>query len=87
MRALKRIRHRIETDPTAPASQQLAHLVLALEGEGSMDVKALYDLDFNAFELALELLREWRLEGHFSAKFRLMDVSVAAQALRSDAKP
>ena len=87
MRALKRIRHRIETDPTATASQQLAQLVLALEGQGSLDVKALYEMDFNAFELALELLREWRLDRHFSAKFRLMDASLVAQGLQHNARP
>lgn len=78
MRALKRVRHRLQADPAAPASRVLAQLVLALESQHSLDVKSLYELDFDDFELALAVLREWRLERHFSAKFRLMDISMAA---------
>ena len=77
MRAMKQARKRIEKAPDAPASQALARLVLALEGQQGFDVKELYELDFDAFQLALELLEEWRLDRFFSARFRLMDASQA----------
>ena len=83
MRALKAARKRIENDPTSPDSVFLAKLVLALESQTPLSLQSLYELDFGTFELALEILKEWRLDRHFSAKFRLMDASVVAQALKS----
>ncbi len=83
MRALKRIRNQIEKDPGSPTSIMLSRLVLSLEGQGEFDIKQLYELEFNSFELALELLAQWRLDRHYSAKFRLMDVSLAAHEMRS----
>jgi hypothetical protein len=82
MRALKGVRQLIERDPNAPQAVLLTRLVLALEGDQGFDVKDLYELDYDAFELALKLLQEWRLNRFYSAKFRLMDVSVAAQDLQ-----
>lgn len=78
MRALKKARKRIEKDPASPSSLLLSRLVLALEGQQGFDIKELYELEFDAFQLALELLDEWRLDRFFSAKFRLMDASQAA---------
>jgi hypothetical protein len=82
MRALKQARKQIERDPGSRASELLSSLVLALEGEQGFDVKQLYELDYDSFQLALELLQEWRLDRYFSAKFRLMDASLAAHELR-----
>ncbi len=86
MRALKKARQRIEQDPDSPSSMLLARLVLALEGQGTFEVKELYTLDFGDFDLALQLLNEWRLDRHFSAKFRLMDLAVASTELQSSGK-
>lgn len=83
MRALKQARKRIERDPHSPAAERLSRLVLALEGDTGFDLKALYELDYDDFQLALEVLQEWRLDRYFSAKFRLMDASLAAHELRS----
>jgi hypothetical protein len=85
VRALKKTRLQIECDPSAASSLLLSRLVLALEGEQAFDVKELYALDFDSFELALQVLGEWRLDRHFSAKFRLMDISLAAQDLKAQA--
>jgi hypothetical protein len=78
MRAMKAARKRIEKDPTSPTGMLLTKLVLSLEGQGNFEIKDLYDLDFDAFDLAMQLLNEWRLDRHFSAKFRLMDMAVAS---------
>lgn len=85
MRAIKQARKRIERDPASRSSELLSQLVLALEGEREFEVKALYELDYDSFQLALEVLQEWRLDRYFSAKFRLMDASLAAQELRDQA--
>jgi hypothetical protein len=86
MRALKQARKRIEQDPASPNSVLLTRLVLAIEGQGPFEVKDLYELDFDAFDLALQILNEWRLDRHFSAKFRLMDMAAANAELSTPPK-
>jgi len=85
MLAIKKARKLIETNPTDPASQIIAALVLALESETSISVPELYQLDNKRFELALEILDEWRLDRHYASKLRLLDSSNQAQALGNTA--
>ena len=81
MLAIKKARKLIEANPTDPAAQIIAALVLALESETSISVPALYKLDNKRFELALEILDEWRLDRHYASKLRLLDSSNQAQAM------
>ncbi|MBE0473576.1 hypothetical protein [Rhodoferax sp.] len=81
MLAIKKARKLIETNPGDPAVQIIAALVLALESESSISVAQLYKLDDKRFELALEILNEWRLDRHYASKLRLLDSSTMVQAL------
>jgi len=81
MLAIKKARKLIEADPSDPAAQIIAALVLALESETSISVSQLYKLDDKRFELALEILNEWRLDRHYASKLRLLDSSTMVQAL------
>jgi len=81
MLAIKKARKLIETNPTDPSAQIIASLVLALESETSISVPQLYTLDNKRFELALEILDEWRLDRHYASKLRLLDSSNQAQTL------
>lgn len=85
MLAIKKARKLIEANPADPASQIIAALVLALESEGSISVAQLYQLDNKRFELALEILDEWRLDRHYASKLRLIDTSAQMQTLSSAA--
>ena len=82
MLAIKKARKLIETNPDDPAAQIIAALVLALESETSISVSQLYKLDDKRFELALEILNEWRLDRHYASKLRLLDSSSMVQSLR-----
>ena len=81
MLAIKKARKLIEANPSDPAAQIIAALVLALESETSISVSQLYKLDDKRFELALEILNEWRLDRHYASKLRLLDSSTMVQAL------
>lgn len=81
MLAIKTARKFIQANPNHPASKTIASLVLALENTGHISVKDLYDLDNDRFELALEILSEWRLDRHYASKLRLLDVSAQVQEL------
>lgn len=75
MLAIKKARKLIEADPHSLASQTLASLVVALESEGMFSLHALYQLEPKPFELALEILKEWRLDRYYASKLKLMDLS------------
>lgn len=87
MLAIKKARKIIETNPNEPASQIIAALVLALESETSISVAQLYQLDNKRFELALEILDEWRLDRHYASKLRLLDSSNQARSLTKPEEP
>jgi hypothetical protein len=76
MRAIKEARKYIEQNPQAPSAKTLARLVLALESEADFPVTELYQLNFEHFNLALSILREWRLDRYYAGKARLFDISL-----------
>lgn len=81
MRAIKKTRRLIETQPTAAASVVLSRLVVALESDTPFDLSALYQLDYKSFELALAVLAEWRLDRYYSGKARLLGASVQVTSM------
>jgi hypothetical protein len=88
MRALKKARKLIEANPQKSRAQTLSALVVALETETPFALQTLYQLDYDDFELALEVIKEWRLDRYYSSKVRLLDLSVQVgnlQAEQSDA--
>jgi hypothetical protein len=91
MLAIKKARKFIQTNPSDPSAQVISSLVLALESEGEISVEQLYKLDYHHFQLALEILSEWRLDRYYASKLRLLDASTHAHELTAvpapDAKP
>ena len=78
MNAVNEIRKIIQDHAGSAKTKTLSALVLALENEDSFDVSSLYQLDFDAFELALSLLKEWRLDRYYSNKAKLIQASSEA---------
>lgn len=83
MRALKQARKLIEKKPESPAAQTLSALVVALESETPFALNSLYQLDYDEFELAMDVLKEWRLDRYYSSKVRLLDLSVHLEEMRA----
>jgi len=81
MNALKAARQQIENDPHSDSSRSLVRLVLALQDGGSFKLGALYELDFDTFELALRILKEWRVDRFYAKKLKLFDISLQAKQL------
>lgn len=76
MNAIKKVRKLVEKSPQSKAARTVSALVVSLESGTPFNLADLYELNMEHFELALELLEEWRLERYYSAKFRLIDASV-----------
>lgn len=85
MLAINKTRKFIESDPAAPAAQILSSLVLALETESPFVPSDLYQMDYPHFELALEILSEWRLDRHYASKMRLLDISTHLKEMTHEA--
>ena len=83
MNAIKKARRLIESDPTALSATTLARLVRALESDESFEITHLYDLDFDSFNLAIEILKEWRLDRYYMSKAKLHDVAVFAASIKA----
>lgn len=68
----------MERNPGAPSAKALARLVAALAGEKSYPLAELYAMDYDAFEMAMELLRDWRLDRYYAARLKLFDFALNA---------
>jgi hypothetical protein len=62
--AVKNIARFIRKNPDHAAVITLRDLCLALENSANFDLGCLYDLDKKSFELAIDLLEEWRFDRH-----------------------
>jgi hypothetical protein len=62
--AVKTIAKFIRKNPENEATPTLKDLCSALEDSCAFDMGRLYQLDKKAFDMALELLEEWRFDRH-----------------------
>ena len=76
MNAIKKTRKLIETNPATDTAKTLARLVRALESDEKFALGDLYKLDFESFALAIDVLKEWRLDRFYMGKAKLLDISV-----------
>lgn len=83
MNAIKAIRKHLEKNPDQPSSKALARLVAALAEEKNYSLSELYAMDYEAFEMALELLKDWRLDRYYAARLKLFDLA-SSQVIRAD---
>jgi hypothetical protein len=76
MNAIKAARRYIQLAPADDAdAMTLSALVLALESEAPFELGRLYALKLERFELALDILKEWRLDRYYAGKAKLVDLS------------
>jgi hypothetical protein len=82
MNAIKQVRKYLEQHPNRKSSFFLADLVEALGEEREIPLRELYELDREAFDLAIELIRDWRLDRYYAARIRLFDLVLAGLPVR-----
>ena len=54
-----------------------AEISIVLGEEREIPLRDLYELDHEAFELAIELIKDWRLDRYYAARIKLFDVVLA----------
>lgn len=81
MNAIKEAQRYISKDPFSESARTLAQLVLTLESREPFALERLYELDLERFDLALQILKEWRLDRYYAGKSKLYDLSLQLDAL------
>lgn len=82
MRTIKKVKRIIEADPLSLEGRILAELITSLEGDSKLSVKDLYSLDEKHFNLAVNLLKDWRLDRYYLGKAKIFDTAFQAKAIQ-----
>ena len=77
MRAIQKIETFVESSPESVDAQALVRLILSLQAEAELSSSDLYKLNAEHFDLAMELLRDWRIDRFYrgSAKAFNLDIT------------
>jgi len=86
MRAIKKVRLLIQQEPQDQAAQIFSRLILSLVDEIDFPVKDLYVLSSADFQLAMDILQEWRLDRYYLGKAKTFDVALQALSLVKSVK-
>ena len=62
MDILHRVIRRIHTNPGHPTSSTFRSLIKSLDAGEQFDINELYQLNYSDFALAMELMKQWRLD-------------------------
>ena len=81
MNAMKQAQHFIARNPEHEDARTLAHLVLSLESNDPFPLEKLYLLDLDRFDVAIDILKEWRLDRYYASKSKLYDISLQVDEL------
>ncbi len=82
MRIIQKIRSVIEQDPLNQTAQLFNQLISSLEDELDFPLHELYKLNTSDFQLAMEILQEWRIDRYYVGKSKTFDVTLQALQLR-----
>ena len=74
MNAIRELREYLQKDRSSGSAKVLAKLAVALANDRQFLLSEIYDLPLREFELAIALMRDWRLDRYYAARFKLFDV-------------
>ena len=74
MNAIRDLRKYLLKNPTNQSAKILARLTVALANDREYLLSDLYQLPFEEFELAIAVMRDWRLDRYYASRIQLFDV-------------
>jgi hypothetical protein len=83
IKKVKKVKKFIEHSPESTAGLVYSRLILSLEEEDDFHIKELYKLNAHDFELALELMKDWRIDRFYIGKAKAFDMATHASDLAS----
>ncbi len=82
VKAIHDIRRYLSDHSDSPSAEVLSRLPATLSKEESLVLSDLYALDWESFELAIDLLRDWRIDRYYADRTDLF-TAPSKQAERS----
>jgi phosphopentomutase len=80
MFAIQKLEDYMRSRATPAASRELDRLLHALKHEGEFPLSSLYEIDYEAFELAVEAMRDWRIDRYYARPSVPPDTRVAQES-------
>lgn len=80
MKAIEDIRRYLNDHAGTPDAEILARLPATLQKEETLSLSHLYLLDWDSFELAIELMRDWRIDRYYAESIDYSDDHARAKA-------
>jgi len=66
MFAIQKLEDYLRSSASPAATRELNRLLDALRQEKEFPLSSLYEIDYEAFELAMEALRDWRVDRYYA---------------------
>jgi hypothetical protein len=79
VRAIKKVKRFIEKSPNSIEGLTFSRLILSLESDVEFQLNELYRLNHDDFDLAIELLRDWRIDRFYICKAKAFDTATHAK--------
>lgn len=73
MNNIKKVAKFVAASPDTPETKALLALAVALETNSPYQLHSLYEMNREAFKLAIGLIEDWRLDRHYLSKLTLLD--------------
>ena len=80
MNNIKKVAKYVASNPESADTPALLELAIALETGSVYSFSKLYELDHEAFRLAMGMIDDWRLDRHYLSKLTLLDHAEIQQA-------
>jgi hypothetical protein len=66
MFAIRKLEGYLQSGASPAATRELNRLLDALRQEKEFPLSGLYEIEYDAFELAMEALRDWRIDRYYA---------------------
>ena len=73
MHAIKQIGKYLAQNPSSESAGALAQFAAALAEEREFSLGDLYRLNYEEFELAIDLLKDWRVDRYYAGEIKLIE--------------
>lgn len=75
MNRIKKAARYIYKNPTSPGAKALSALAVAIENGAAYSLGELNDLNHEEFELAIGMIKDWRVDRHYLSKLRMLEIA------------
>lgn len=82
MIAIKKAQKIIQREIDSVAASIFSELVLSLEKDTHFNLHRLYELDYKNFEVAVEIIKEWRLDRYYASKVKILASALYIEELQ-----